>query len=545
MINLAWQTICKLHPNRLPPVLRSEHPTHRPLGELISRLDAEVFGDVSGITICGVTNATADLRPGEVFVAIQGRNAHGAQFAQRAAELGAKAIVTDAAGRDVAQQTGLPVLVVENPRAHLGRISAWAYGTGADDDMPTLLGVTGSNGKTSTTHIIDGILAQLNIRHGLSSTAERHINGESIVSRLTTPEAPEMHALLALMREHGVEVVAIEVSAQSLTRNRVDDLVFDVAGFASFSRDHLDDYTDMNEYLDAKVGLFTPERARKGVINLDSFGSAAVLAASTIDVTTILTPAIAHDASQASDWVVSIDEERADGTVFTLTGPTGSLTTLVPLIGAHMAANAGLAIVMLVEGGISWELLKDTLESAGRIDVFIPGRTQAISSRPGPVVYVDFGHSTDAFEKTLAAVRKVTSGKVLMLFGADGDRDWAKRPDMARAAVAGADIVVVTDHHPRFEDAASIRETLVTAAREASESGEVYEVSPPEDAIVKAVSMVGDGDAILWAGPGHQDYRDIQGVRTPYSARELARRALKAAGWDVPPSAWPHPYGEE
>ena len=159
-----------------------------------------------------------------------------------------------------------------------------------------------------------------------------------------------------------------------------------------------------------------------------------------------------------------------------------------------------------------------------------PGRTELVSGERGPAVYVDFGHSPDAFEKTLAAVRRVTPGKVVMLFGADGDRDATKRHDMGRAGVLGSDILVITDHHPRFENPDEIRATLVEGARRARPDADIHEVSPPERAIIEAVALVGEGDAILWAGPGHQDYRDIRGQRTPYSARELARRALKAAG---------------
>ena len=228
-----------------------------------------------------------------------------------------------------------------------------------------------------------------------------------------------------------------------------------------------------------------------------------------------------------------------------MTGPAGSLTTTVPVIGPHMAANAALAIVMLVEGGYAWDRIVDALTRDGGIRAYLPGRTQLVSGDTGPAVFVDFGHSPDAFEKTLAAVRRVTPGKVLMLFGADGDRDASKRFDMARTAVEGSDILVVTDHHPRFEDPASIRATLIEGARRARPDAEIHEASPPENAIVTAVGLVGDGDAILWAGPGHQDYRDIRGVRTPYSARELARRALRAAGWAVPDSRWPVPYPDE
>lgn len=531
-------------PSNLPPVLRPENPPARSLAELAERFGRDVRGEVAGVPLTGVTLATADLRAGEAFVAIRGVNRHGAEFAAVAAEKGAVAIVTDAAGADLAESAGLPIVVVDDPRALLGELSAWVYGTGPGDDIPILFGTTGTNGKTSVSHLLDGILEQLGVVTGLSSTAERHIAGEVIVSRLTTPEASEFHALLALMRERGVEAVAVEVSAQALSRHRVDGIVFDVAGFTNLSHDHLDDYADMREYFEAKLPLFRPDRARRAVISLDSSPGFEVVERCEVPYVTVGTPAIAADPDAAADadWTVEIVDERQAGTEFVLRSKDGrSLTTVVPVIGRHMAANAGLAIVMILEGGYAWDDIVATLDG-GAIEAYLPGRTQRVSGERGPAVYVDFGHSPDAFEKTLAAVRHVTPGKVVMLFGADGDRDATKRHDMGRTAVEGSDILVVTDHHPRFEDPDSIRATLIEGARRARPDAEILEFSPPERAILEAVKLVGDGDAILWAGPGHQDYRDIRGIRTPYSARELARRALRDAGWPVPDPHWPVPY---
>lgn len=534
-------------PSNLPPVLRPENPPQRTLEDFATRFATRTLGDLAARTFSGLTLATADLRPGEIFVAINGVNAHGATYAHRAAETSAVAVVTDEAGAAIAEASGLPILVVSDPRALLGDMSAWVYGTGADDDLPLLLGTTGTNGKTSVSHLLEGILRQIGVVAGLSSTAERHIAGQTIVSRLTTPEASEMHALLALMRERNVEAVAVEVSAQALSRHRVDGLRFDVAGFTNLSHDHLDDYADMDEYFEAKLALFHEDRAVRGVVSLDSAAGAEVLARSEVPVITVGTPLIAADpeAARAAHWVVDIVAEHQQGTTFTLTGRDGrTLTTVVPVIGPHMAANAGLAIVMLLEAGYEWDRIVSALLRDGRISAYLPGRTELVSGPTGPAVYVDFGHSPDAFEKTLAAVRRVTPGRVLMLFGADGDRDATKRHDMGRAGVLGSDILVITDHHPRFEDPASIRATLIEGARLAQSDAEIHEFSPPESAIIAAVGMVGDGDAILWAGPGHQDYRDIRGVRTPYSARELARRALRDAGWPVGEPHWPVPYAD-
>src|SRR5690606_38102478 len=235
----------------LPPVLRPEAPPQRALTDLATRFATATRGRTEGVTVTGITLATADLRAGEAFVAIQGVNQHGAVFAATAAEKGAVAVITDETGADIAESTGLPIVVVDDPRGILGALSAWVYGTGADDELPLLFATTGTNGKTSVSHLLEGILSQLGVITGLSSTAERHIAGQVIVSRLTTPEASEMHALLALMRERPVEAVAVEVSAQALSRKRVDGIVFDVAGFTNLSHDHLDDYADMEEYFAA------------------------------------------------------------------------------------------------------------------------------------------------------------------------------------------------------------------------------------------------------------------------------------------------------
>jgi UDP-N-acetylmuramoyl-L-alanyl-D-glutamate--2,6-diaminopimelate ligase len=523
---------------RIPPVLRPEHPVPRALALLVEEFGLEHRGDLDGVELTGITVRTNEVQPGDLFAALPGKNAHGASFAADAAAAGAVAIVTDAAGADLAEPAGLPIVIVEDPRAALGDISAWVYRTGAFESgetrPPLLFGTTGTNGKTSTSYLLEAVLRQLGYVTGLSSTAERHIGDLTVVSRLTTPEASELHALLARMRESAVRAVAIEVSAQALSWRRVDGIVFDVVAFTNLSHDHLDDYADMEEYFRAKLPLFQPDRARRGVVCLDTAYGSRVVDESRIPVTTIATVGHASDADvESAEWVVEVLDETPMYTEFRLTGPEGrSLVTREPLIGWHMAANAALAIVMLVEAGFELEAIGAALEADGGIRAYLPGRTERVSGERGPSVYVDFGHSPDAFENTLAAVRKFTTGRTIMLFGADGDRDPSKRHEMGRVAAEGSDILVITDHHPRFEDPTSIRATLLEGAALAEhQPQEIYEVSPPEEAIKKAVSLAREGDSILWAGPGHQDYRDIEGVRTPYSARELAREALREAGW--------------
>jgi len=518
--------------SRIPPVLRPEHPSPRSLAGFVQEFGIEYRGSVDGLEVTGVTLATADLHPGDLFVGVKGFKGHGASYAAQAREGGAVAILTDAEGAELAADAGLPILLVENPRLALGEIAAWVYRT--RERPPLLFGTTGTNGKTSTSYLLEAVLRQLGLVTGLSSTAERHIGDLTIVSRLTTPEASEMHALLARMRESEVRAVAVEVSAQALTHHRVDGLLFDVAGFTNLSHDHLDDYADMEEYFRAKLPLFQPELAKRAVVCLDSPYGVRVVEEARIPVTTIATIGHASDEDVASaDWTVEILDATAAYTEFRLSGPEGrALVTREPLIGWHMAANAALGIVMLVEAGFELEAIGAALDADGGIQAYLPGRTERVSGDRGPSVYVDFGHSPDAFENTLAAVRQFTTGKTIMVFGADGDRDATKRHEMGRVAAEGSDILVITDHHPRFENPASIRKTLLEgAALAANQPEQILEVSPPEAAIVAAVGLAKEGDSILWAGPGHQDYRDIEGVRTPYSARELARAALREAGW--------------
>ena len=481
-------------------------------------------GDIDDLEVTGVVLNSGAVRPGDLYVGVPGRNAHGASFAAAARDGGAVAVLTDPAGVDLAAESGLPLLVTPDARAALGEVAAWIHRTA--DNPATLFAVTGTNGKTSVVYLLYGILRQLGVVAGLTSTAERRIGDEAVTSSLTTPEASELHALLARMREVDVRAVGIEVSAQALTRHRVDGLVFDVAGFTNLTHDHMDDYESMEHYYEAKRELLQPERARRAVITVDSEWGRRLVGESRIPVTTLST-----EPSVEADWLVTVTEEKPTHTAFELEGPGGRrIATSVPLLGHYMAANAALAIVMLVESGYDLDQIAHALGHEG-IDAYIPGRAERISGDRGPVVYIDYGHTPDAFLQTLDAIRRTTSGRVLMVFGADGDRDTTKRADMGAIAARGADVVVITDFHPRYEDPAAIRAALIAGARAAVPDRELHEIADPRAAFRAALALAGEGDAILYAGPGHEDYQEVAGVKVPYSARDDARLALREAGW--------------
>ncbi|MBO0985369.1 Mur ligase family protein [Rathayibacter sp. SD072] len=519
-----------MHVTRPQSSLRPEHPVPRSLSQLVAEFSLGTVPGVDGVEVSGVTLDSRQVEAGDLYVGIAGRKVHGAAFAADAAASGAVAVLTDPEGAEAASASGLPVLVTPDPRAALGDVASWIHRT--REDVPTLFGVTGTNGKTSVVYLLDALLRRLGVVSGLSSTAERRIGDVAVASSLTTPEATELHGLLARMRESAVRAVSIEVSAQALTRHRIDGVVFDVVGFTNLSHDHLDDYTDMAQYFEAKADLFQPDRARRGVVTVDSAWGRELAERSRIPIATLASsPVVGEAPAVPADWAMTVLESTADRTVFRLDGPDHrSVEVAVPLIGWYMAANAALAIVMLVESGFDLEAIAHVLED-GRLDVYIPGRAERVSGDRGPRVYVDYGHTPDAFQNALEALRALTPGRLVMVFGADGDRDTTKRADMGAIAARLSDVVVVTDFHPRWEDPAAIRAVLVGAAREAVPDREIHEIPDPRAAVRAALALAREGDSILYAGPGHEDYQEVAGVHMPYSARDDVRQALREAGW--------------
>lgn len=513
--------------------IRPLSPKHTPLQEIAGHFDLSAPENSAGVFVTGVTIDSRDVREGDLYVGIPGARHHGASFAAAVQASGAAAMLTDQAGHDLAVAAGvtdLPVLVVEgHPRAMLGAVSAFVYGTdklGSEDAPAKVFGITGTNGKTSVVYCIAQLLEAAGIRSGLSSTAERRIGDEVIVSNLTSPEASELHGLIGRMIEKGVEGVAIEVSAQAIGRHRIDGVHFDVVAFNNFSQDHLEEYGDMETYFQAKLALFAPEHAARGVVVVDSPWGQRVARESQIPVVTLAT-----EYGQSADWHLAITSQTLDGVSFVLQGPEGAhFRGRVPVFGRFMAENAALALIMLHEAGIPLSQVEAGLQN-GLVPVAIPGRLEEISeSTSGPRFYVDYGHTAGAFEAMLDALGEVAPGNVIFMFGADGDRDTTKREEMGRVAAAGADTVIICDYHPRSEPPEQIRAQLLTGARSANHA-ELYEEADPRRAIRLAISLAEPGDVILYAGPGHEDYQEVAGQHIPYSARDEVRGALREAGF--------------
>lgn len=514
--------------------MSAEGVTPRPSrasAQLVSTLAAELGWRGSAhenLVASGITGSSHRVLPGDLFFAVPGARRHGAEYVANAAAAGAVAIVTDVQGENPSLATGLPVLVSSDPRKDLGLAAALIFGT--NQTSMTTFGVTGTNGKTTVAYLLDALLRQMGVTTGLSSTSGRIIAGQAFPSGLTTPEADEIHSLLSVMAEAGVSHAVLEVSAHALTRHRVSGVQFDVVAFTNFSQDHLDDYATMEDYFLAKAALFDGTRATRGVICVDDVWGRRLAEEAHLPCVTVAS-STSGDAL-AADWRVGVTASTMSSTSFVLEGPDGeTLAATVPLVGDFSATNAAIALVMLVENGFSLTDIRQGLGPKGTIDVYVPGRAEIVSGDTGPTFFVDYGHTPEAFARTLGSLRALTRGRLIMVFGADGDRDTTKRADMGRIAATGADAVVITDFHPRTENPAAIRAALMRGAADAGSPAHLHEIADQREAVRFALVGAQSGDTILYAGPGHEDYQEINGTKVPYNARDDVRHALREAGW--------------
>lgn len=420
-------------------------------------------------------------------------------------------MLTDQTGWEQAQQTELPVLVVENPREVLGRVAATVYGE--PTEHLSLFGVTGTNGKTTTTYLLDAVLRQLGPT-GLIGTIETRVGDEVVKSVRTTPEAPDLQALFAAMRERGIRSCAMEVSSHALALGRVDGSRFRVAGFTNLSQDHLDFHEDFEDYFAAKASLFTPERCDVAVVNVDDEYGRRL--AGTVGVPVVTVSAEGKDA----DWRVIATRESGHGT--TVIDIDDGPRVEISLPGDFNVANAVLAVAMLRQ----LDVPADTI-AAGLAGATVPGRMELFTRADGLAVFVDYAHTPDAVELALTAARQRTKGRVIAVVGCGGDRDVGKRPAMGAAAARGADVVIITDDNPRSEDPATIRAAAVEGALNVAPDKDIQDIGGRRDAIETATTIGGPGDTVVVLGKGHETGQEIAGVVHPFDDRETVRELLE------------------
>nr|WP_202469377.1 UDP-N-acetylmuramoyl-L-alanyl-D-glutamate--2,6-diaminopimelate ligase [Streptomyces sp. SID2888] len=522
-----------------PP--RPVHVSATPLAELAGQLGVAAPQGTAGVT--GITHDSRAVRPGDLYAALPGARLHGADFAAQAAGLGAVAVLTDPTGAERAAATGLPVLVADDPRGRMGELAAAIYGHPGRDLLQ--IGITGTSGKTTTAYLVEGGLRAARSadtaaadeaarggrgagsaehggpRVGLIGTVETRIGDERIKSERTTPEATDLQALFAVMRERGVEAVAMEVSSHALVLGRVDGCVFDIAVFTNLSPEHMEFHSDMEDYYRAKAQLFTDRRSRLGVVNHDDEYGRRLAAEAGVPVVTY-----SAEGAPDADWrAVDVRIGPLDST-FTVLGPEGlRISARSPLPGSFNVANTLAAIVALAAAGADPQTAADGIAAVPGV----PGRLERVDAGQPYLAVVDYAHKTDAVESVLRALRKITKGRLHVVLGCGGDRDTTKRAPMGAAAARLADTALLTSDNPRSEDPLAILATMLQGAASvpADQRGEVQVFEDRAAAIAAAVTLARPGDTVLVAGKGHEQGQDIASVVRPFDDRQVLREAIQ------------------
>ncbi|NLG54724.1 MAG: UDP-N-acetylmuramoyl-L-alanyl-D-glutamate--2,6-diaminopimelate ligase [Rhodococcus sp.] len=512
------------------------------------------------VSVTGIDLRAQGIIEGDLFAALPGTRAHGASFAQQALEQGATAILTDQSGWELlaaaSGTTGsgttalgttrvpVPVLIHPAPREILGEVSATIYGH--PSEKMKIVGITGTSGKTTTSYLLEAALTAGGRSPALVGTIETRIRGRRVPSALTTPEAPQLHALFAVMAEQGIDTVVMEVSSHALALGRVDGVRFDIGAFTNLSQDHLDFHKDFDDYFAAKARLFdsaSAVRAATAVICIDDTWGQQMAHIARVDrvdpdqqVVTVTThpdadtsAAVHRGADKSVGWTAGNSHaEATGGQRFALEGPTGDVyEASIRLPGRYNVANTAVAVAAAARLGVPVE---DALNGIATVDV--PGRVQRIDRGQDFLVVVDYAHKPAAIEAVLATLRAQMRaqgpGRIAIVVGAGGDRDTGKRTLMGDAAARGADLVIVTDDNPRTEDPAAIRAAVLAGAAQVPESerGEVREVGDRAAAIAEAVAWARSGDVVLVAGKGHESGQEIDGVKYPFDDRDVASAAI-------------------
>ena len=465
---------------------------------------AEIRGD-TGVPVGEVTFDSRQVVPGALFFCVRGANEDGHDFAGEAVREGAAALVVERwLDLDVAQ------ILVPSARQAMGPMSAVVFGNPARS--LTIVGVTGTNGKTTIVHLLDAVFRAAGHRTGAIGTVGAHVAGESVPLARTTPEAPDLQRLLGRMRDADVTTVAMEVSSHALDQDRVGGVTFDAAVFTNLSQDHLDHHGSMESYFAAKASLFAEGRTRHAVLNVDDAWGRRLL--------DIPIPVTTFGLGAGADVRAEEVRSRVDGLAFRVDGR--EVTSR--LRGAFNVSNCLAAIASSRVVGIDTDDAIRGLASAGHV----PGRMEPVDAGQDFLVVVDYAHTPDSIRTVLAAARPLATGRVIVVFGCGGDRDRAKRFPMGAAATEGADLTVITTDNPRSEDPLEI---IAEVERGAVKGGGRYVVEPDRrEAIRLASAEARAGDVVVVAGKGHEAAQELADGTVPFDDRVVVREELQAIG---------------
>jgi len=489
------------------------------LRALLEAMDAPLFPGDEAVEVRGLTSDSRRVEPGDLFFALAGLRQDGRAFVRQALASGAVAAVVD---HDAPATEG-PLVRVTEPRRALAEAAVAFHGQPAR--ALKVVGITGTNGKTTTTYLLESVFRAAGWRPGVLGTIGARLDGRVRPLGYTTPEATELQALLREMVDGGVQAVALELSSHALVQRRGYGLDLDVAVFTNLSHDHLDYHGTLESYLDAKLMLFDgrnaprPVKPATAVVNADDPVAERVVAAARRGGMKVLR----FGAAAGADVRIVRVETAPDGLVVELAaGATAEVR--LRLLGRYNAWNAAGAFAAALALGVAPERAAAGLAAVA----VVPGRLERVAEGQPFEVAVDYAHTPDALERALAAVREHVRGRVLVVFGCGGDRDRAKRPVMGRVARTGADEVWVTSDNPRSEDPAAIADEILAGAGGAG--GPVHLELDRRAAIARALATAGPGDAVLIAGKGHETTQNLGTQVLSFDDREVARGLLRAGG---------------
>lgn len=483
-----------------------EQLTQTTITRLLSGLSVDAQS-VDDAVVTGVAYRSDHVEPGDAFFCVPGFVTDGHDWAADAVSRGAAALVVQHV-----LPLNVPQFVVDDTREALAFASSRIFGE--PSKAMDVVGVTGTNGKTTTTYLIDSILRADGRTTGVIGTVETRVGNERIPAPRTTPESTDLHGLFAGMRDAGVTGCAMEVSSHAIDLHRVDAVRFAVAAFTNLTQDHLDYHHTLEEYFSVKKRLFTDFDVDVRVVNIDDPMGASIAAEVAGCITVGVTP--------AADVRATDIELTASGSVFVLQTPTGSRPVRLPLAGAFNVSNALVAAGCGIGLGLSLETVVAGLEGAPQV----PGRMERVECGQPFSVVVDYAHTPDSLEKAIASVKQVCEGRTIVVFGCGGDRDPEKRPLMGAAAARGADIAVVTSDNPRSEDPVGIILQIEDGMHDGGAKREV--VVDRRQAIERAIALAQPGDTVLIAGKGHEDYQIFSDRTVHFDDREVAREVLGA-----------------
>jgi len=476
----------------------------------------EARGDLRQ-SVGAITDDSRAVRPGSLFVAVQGEQVDGHHYIAAAVKAGALGVVMQQPAEDLA----LPYIRVADSRKALGLLGSRFYGS--PSAHLRMIGVTGTNGKTTTTYVCKALLEALGKRVGLIGTVAYQIGSETIPASHTTPGALELQQLLSRMVERGCTSAVMEVSSHALAQDRTSGCEYDVAVFSNLTQDHLDFHKTMEAYFQAKLRLFTgltgtQKPNKRAIVNSDDPSGPRIKALCPAPVWT-------YGLKQKADLLAENVRLSLGGTAFTAATPAGTFPVESHLVGEHNVYNLLAAIGVALHEGATPDQICQAVATVRNV----PGRFERVMAGQSFTVVVDYAHTEDALVRLLSAAQALKAGRIITVFGCGGDRDRGKRPKMGRAAVQYSDVVVLTSDNPRTEDPLAILEEVEAGVMEALRQRPTVQyrkVADRREAIGVAVRLAQPGDMVLIAGKGHEDYQIIGTRKFHFDDREVAREAI-------------------